>query len=145
MHITILMLLLVGFGMTSLISLIDDTTSKRWKLLWTTLFVGILGWMIAGGTRPYKIEKEEVLDYSETMMPNGTAVQTLHYIDRDGKPQSINLNDKFKTRLTIAAKVKRTQHAPSYYCGINYDGTTFVNDKFEIVCPMLDKKKKQEE
>lgn len=145
MPILILMILAMALTIPALISVIDDSMKARWRLLWIALWLGAIGWMIGGATRPYKVDKEEVLDYSETMLPNGTAVQVLHYIDRDGKPQSINLNERFKTRLTIAAKVKRSQHAPGNYCGINYDGTVFVQDKFEIVCPMLDKKKKQEE
>lgn len=137
------LLLVVAFSLfPAMFSLIDgDDVKMRWRLFWWTVFLVSVGWMIGSISRPWKVEREEVVDYSEITLPNGTAVQVLNFLDRYGKPQAINLNETFKTRLTIASKVKIKHNSFGPYCGVYYGGTTLAHDDFEIVCSMPDNKK----
>lgn len=140
MPFLVLLIVTMMFLVVAVMPTLLSDARGLWKTLVVLVWVGLIAWIVGATTRSWKVEKEEVLGYSETMLPNGTAIQTLQYLDRDGKPQVINLNEKFKTRLTIASKIKRVQYAPGPYCGVSFGGTTFMHDDFEIVCPMLDKK-----
>ena len=143
MPFLILMMLYVLSFISALTCLIDNgsTIRLRYRLLFFAAFVGLAVWIIAASSRPWKVDKEEVMDYSEAVMSNGTVIQTLQYIDRDGKPQVLNLNEKFNTRLTAASKVKVKYNSPGPYCGVYYNSTSIMHDDFEIVCPMPDKEK----
>jgi hypothetical protein len=121
-------ILVMATGIFALICAVDmtcPTTALKWRTraFGLLLFAGMLSWMIGSLSRPWQVEKTEVLPYSETILPNGQMIQ----------PKTVNLNEKLKSRLMIVNKVKVIHHKTGPYCGVSYAGTIFDDVKLEVI------------
>ncbi len=115
----------------------DFKIKLRWKLFWWILFITLITWAIGCSSRPWKIDREEIVDYTEIKLFNSSSIQVVNYINSYGMPQTINLNKKFNMKLDENAKIKIKYYSNGPYCGIFLE-SKFEN--FEIVYSVPNKK-----
>lgn len=107
------------------------------QLLFYFTFIFLISWMIAVGSHTLKVEREEIVDYSEVLLPNGTIMQSFNYLDDYGSPKSINLNELFKTKLPPGMKIMIKYYKLGPYCGVYYDKSYVeFKGKLEIIPPV---------
>lgn len=129
----LIVVMLISFWSLTLVTSIDKKISKI-SAISGIVFLFSFAWFIGAETRSYKIDQEEILDYYECNLSNGTSVQMISYMDKGKGIKSVNLNEIFKVKLNKNSKVKITNYSYGPYCGLYYNENTFViNTTFEIV------------
>jgi hypothetical protein len=131
MHIFPLSVIMVILGIT-MIAVWAEENKWKTKIIMSSIMLILLSWLTAFIMQPTVIKSTEILTPYEVALPNGQVIQSVSYLDENGKPKTVNLNEKFKFKIMPGVKIKMSRPMTGPYCGISMIGLDAANDIFEL-------------